>query len=208
VYIILILLLITSSFIMTDRCINSNGILRYRTSRGWVSELTRGHGPRENIIEVLNVRSTNDGEVPPPPLVDAEAMAESKRTECGVPDLRSVSASVLARLHGSQTDLFAALERLMVSGIRPPTTRSSITSQTTVVGAHVIAAVKLLSSNLNANLVYAGSNDIKADDKMDEGGDDEEMSFAKDTAKCMYLGNQLNLSSASMFEEKRDRRTW
>lgn len=34
-----------------DRCVNSSGILRYRTQRGWVSEMTRGHG-REPIAEV------------------------------------------------------------------------------------------------------------------------------------------------------------
>ena len=27
-----------------DRCINSSGVMRYRTRRGWVSKQTRGHG--------------------------------------------------------------------------------------------------------------------------------------------------------------------
>ena len=77
-----------------DRCINSSGVLRYRTSRGWVSELARGQG-RENITEVLDVRIGTEL-----PLSDPEI--NSKRIECGVPDLRSSAAAVLARLSDSQ----------------------------------------------------------------------------------------------------------
>ena len=77
-----------------DRCINSSGVLRYRTSRGWVSELARGHG-RENITEVLDV-SIGDN------LSSSDLEFNQTRIECGVPDLRSVASAVLARLHGSQ----------------------------------------------------------------------------------------------------------
>lgn len=84
-----------------DRCINSSGVLRYQTSRGWVSELTRGHG-RENITEILDVSSSEDALPPISAGSSLSGEVESKRIECGVPDLRSVGASVLARLHGSQ----------------------------------------------------------------------------------------------------------
>lgn len=78
-----------------DRCINSSGVLRYRTGRGWVSELTRGHG-RENIKEILDVC------VGAGPLSGGDDEARPTRIEYGVPDLRSAGASILARLHGSQ----------------------------------------------------------------------------------------------------------
>lgn len=88
--------------VFSDRCVNSSGVLRYQTSRGWVSELTRGHG-RESITEILDVSSSDDDVLPP--ISTGSSSSEevgSKRIECGVPDLRSVGASVLARLHGSQ----------------------------------------------------------------------------------------------------------
>ena len=62
---------------------------------------SNGHGPRENVMEVLNVSRTTDGELPPP-IAGEEVLVETKRVECGVPDLRSPGASVLVRLHGSQ----------------------------------------------------------------------------------------------------------
>lgn len=90
-----------------DRCINSSGVLRYRTSRGWVSELARGHG-RENITEVLDV---SIGSKLPLPYTEVK----SKRIECGVPDLRSAAATVLARLYGSQVrKQLKSVERLIL----------------------------------------------------------------------------------------------
>ena len=83
----------------SDRCINSCGVLRYRTSRGWISELTRDQG-RENIAEILDVTVRTS---PPPPMAeDCATEVTRKRIECGVPDLRSVGASIMARLHQSQ----------------------------------------------------------------------------------------------------------
>ena len=78
----------------------------------------------------------------------------------------------------------------------PPPSGSSLVSQTTSTNGHVITAAKLLSSNLTANLVWyaIGKGDKADDDKMDEGKDDEEASLSKDAAKCMCLGNQLDLS--------------
>ncbi|KAL9185952.1 hypothetical protein ACHAXT_003729 [Thalassiosira profunda] len=178
-----------------DRCVNSSGVVRYRTSIGWVSEMTRGHG-REAIAEVLDVRSGGGGA---PPSMEGEVV-EATRGECGIPDLRSVGAVVLARLHGGQASLFASLQRLMISGIRPPP-RSSLGSSP--VRAEILAAAKMLGANLKANLAYASDGDHDG-----EGGDamDEESPSASDASKAMYLGNQLDLLMAALFEEKRDRR--
>ena len=83
-----------------DRCINSSGVLRYHTTRGWVSELTRGHG-RENIAEVIDV-NIRTGPLPEIAGFDSIGSGVKKRTECGIPNLRSVASSMLSRLHGSQ----------------------------------------------------------------------------------------------------------
>ena len=91
-----------------------------------------------------------------------------------------------------QSNLFASLERLMVTGIRSPT-RSAIQGS---VGPHVIAATKLLSFNLKDNLLYVSPDKLVGASPSDMGGDvmdQGEASLAKDAAKCMYFGNQLNL---------------
>jgi len=87
-----------------DRCINSSGVLRYRTSRGWVSELTRGL-QRDGITEVIDV---NVQAAVPPEIVDSssDSIEAKKRVELGLPDLRSVTASSMARLHQGSVALF------------------------------------------------------------------------------------------------------
>ena len=74
-----------------DRCINSSGVMRYRTRRGWVSEQTRGHG-REPIAEVLSIEGIAQTKQV------SQRPNNCKRVECGVPDICNISASVLARL--------------------------------------------------------------------------------------------------------------
>lgn len=94
----------------------------------------------------------------------------------------------------------------MISGIRSPT-RSLSFQQSSVVEPHVITATKLLSTNLQANLCYTNDSNDGNDHAMDEDNADKEASLlAKDAAKCMYLGNQLNLLYVSLCEERRDRR--
>lgn len=179
-----------------DRCINSSGVLRYKTNRGWVSEMTRGHG-RENIAEIINVRP---GAAPPSTFVTSEAQKSLKRIECGVPDLSIISASVLARLHSSHTELFSSLEKVVVSGVRAlPIRERTLSFQQTGVPPHVVASAKILSANLKQDfdLVLSESG---------EGGD-ESSKLPRDAAKCMYLGNTLNLFHACLYSEKRaDRR--
>lgn len=162
-----------------DRCINSSGVLRYRTSRGWVSELTRGHG-RENITEILDVSVRTSG-VPPLPCPEVK----SKRTECGVPDLRSAAASVLARMHETQSSLFNSLEKIVLAGSRPQ--RATLTAQNQAVAPHVVAAMKILSSNLKKGFEYVSD----APDDSNEMDTDDSAALAN--AKCMYYGNQLSV---------------
>jgi len=182
-----------------DRCINSSGVLRYHTSRGWVSELTRGGG-RENIAEVLDV-SVFTGT--PPIMVGSSSVGVGiKRVELGVSDLQSASASVLARLQKGSTALLQCFSMLQTSGIRTTTPR--LTFQNNSVSPHVIAVSKLLSSNIRANLEYdPGKKDESetGDESMDDDNTDKKESSL---AKCMYLGSQLNALQAALYDEKRD----
>ena len=72
-----------------------------------------------------------------------------------------------------------------MTGIRSPA-RSVIQGS---VGPHVVAATRLLSSNLRENLAYVGREEAV----WDGAADDQKASLSKDAAKCMYFGNQLNL---------------
>eukprot|EP00804_Cyclotella_cryptica_P030429 CCRYP_008520-RB/>CCRYP_008520-RB protein AED:0.03 eAED:0.03 QI:213/1/1/1/1/1/14/495/4469 len=180
-----------------DRCINSSGVLRYQTSRGWVSELTRGHG-RENIAEIISVRR---GTGPPVTFNATQAQKNLKRIECGVPDLCSVSASMLARLHSSHADLFSSFERIMVSRIRSLNVRDPF--QGSGIPPHIISVACLSSNNLQKDFRFA---DIDLESSGSSGAESE-LNFFRDAAKCMYLGNMLNLLHTCLYAEKRtDRR--
>lgn len=170
-----------------DRCVNSSGVLRYQTARGWVSELTRGPG-RENIAELISV---SVGEAPDSLYKWSKLSAkESKRVDCGIPDLRSVSAAVLSRMHTSQVTLFGALERVMVSGIRPPP-RSNLSSNKTLVKKDVMSLSKSLSVNLQSNFDFAKKM-ISSQKEGEEG----------DATLCMYHGNQLSLLLYSLTDTR------
>lgn len=170
-----------------DRCINSSGVLRYQTSRGWVSELTRGHA-RENIVEVIEVVKSNA--VSP----NRGVNSDFERIECAVPDLRSVSATVMTKLHNSHLNLFGSLERLIMTSIRLE--RSSLSLSNQNLGEHVVAACKVMSSNLKKDFQFP--NELKNDEE----------NISEDAIKCMYFGNIINLMHTCMYEEKRDRRSF
>ncbi|EJK76586.1 hypothetical protein THAOC_01643 [Thalassiosira oceanica] len=165
-----------------DRCINASGILRYRTDRGWVSEYTRGHG-RENIAEVISV-SLSDGDSSQddsPYAWRQDRDGGMGRVECGIPDLRSASASLLSRLHAGQAALFGSIRRAITGGVRPPLRRSG---GNTTIRPNVFASSELLATNLKANFSPVdGDEDIRADG-------------------CMYLGNQLALLLVALGEER------
>jgi hypothetical protein len=201
-----------------DRCVNSSGVLRYQTSRGWVSELTRG-GHRENITEILDV-TIGTG---------IRSDINPKRIESCPADLRSSAAAILSRLHDSQVrgiatevfrfsyflimfvlilwspcplqlNLFSSLEKIMLSGIR--TVPQRMTFQQNAVASHIVSATKILSSNLRANFDYVSGNY-----NVEMGGDKVDKvaaSLTEDAAICMYLGAQLNALHTSLCEDKRE----
>ena len=172
-----------------DRCINSSGVLRYQTSRGWISELTRGHA-RENIVEVIDVERYSTQHV------SNGTKNTSERIECSIPDLCSVTATVLTKIHNGQLNLFGSLERLMMTCIR---VERSMFSSNNSPGEHVLSACRMMSINLQKDFQFP--HDKKNDEKI--AGPDT--IFSEDAIKCMYYGNILNLLHASIYEEKRDR---
>ena len=174
-----------------DRCINSSGVLRYKTNRGWVSELTRGHG-RENIAEIVSVRK---GTGPQINFAATKAQKNLKRIECGIPDLRSVSASVLVRLHRSHTDLFSSFERVLVSRLRTLNIRDPFQSK---IPPYIVSVGSIMSKHLQKDFHFA-------EDKTPSAGstDAELPNLSHDAAKCMYYGNILNLFHTCLYSEKR-----
>ena len=183
-----------------DRCINSSGVLRYQTSRGWVSELTRGHG-KEIITEVVDINVLTST---PPPLVGncSAAMDADKRGELGLPDLKSTAAFVVARLQQGNTSLLQCFSMIHSSGVRAPRV---ISFQNKALEPHVIAAAKILTTTLRANFEHVN---IKSDDKKADGNssmedDDKSDDLGAASAKCMYLGSQVSALQASLYEEKR-----
>jgi E3 ubiquitin-protein ligase HUWE1 len=175
-----------------DRCINSSGVLRYRTHRGWLSEQTRGHG-REPIAEVMAVwKSTIDG--------PSELERETKgRIESGVPDLRSSAANVLARMQTSYADLYSSLTRLAMQSMRTVLVRN-VSFQPGSIGAHIAATMKMLSTG-----IQGGFNRPEVLAAIRSVGDSRRS--INNFGAALYLGSLLNHAQICLFEEKRDRTT-
>ena len=172
-----------------DRCVNSSGILRYRTRRGWVSEMTRGHG-REPVAEVMAFWQ-HDGAEKLPEGADPSPRSK-KRIEAPVPDLDAVGASVLARLQTSYSELFNALSKSVLQGLKSiPAT--SVSFKEGDAGEHAATMMRMLSSN-----VQQGLNRGK------EGHPTHQAINAQGIA--MYLGCMVSHLQACLFEEKRERR--
>jgi len=127
-----------------DRCVNSSGVMRYRTLKGWVSELTRGHG-REPIAEILNVWNAQDaGPALPRP---ADTRMPEMQYNCGIADVCSVGASVLARLQSSCCELFSSLSRELAQSFKVVPVRS-VSFDPTTVGGYVRGLLEVLSFNI------------------------------------------------------------
>jgi hypothetical protein len=178
-----------------DRCVNSSGVLRYRTHRGWVSEQTRGHG-REPIAEVLNVwESSNDGDYE----IRQPEKGPKGRVEAGVPDIRSTCANVLARVQTSYSDLFSALTRVAIQGVRSLPVRT-LSFQPGTVGAHVATMMKILKSEINSG--FNRKEVVLALKSVDP----SPSSLIDASGLAMYLGCLLSHLHSCLFEEKRERR--
>mmetsp|Transcript_9044 Transcript_9044/g.11092 ORF Transcript_9044/g.11092 Transcript_9044/m.11092 type:complete len:4662 (-) Transcript_9044:66-14051(-) len=169
-----------------DRCINSSGVMRYRTPRGWVSEQTRGHG-REPIAEVLSIRGAA-------PLLGENCVGKNSRVECGIADLAAASASVLARLHYCHKNLFSCLSRAVSQGVRSLNLRPQ-----SMVGGHVGAVIGILEGNLKRIFGVVL-----------ESADEEDKEMVKTHLStgglAMYLGSGLELLHSCLYEEKRERK--
>ena len=183
-----------------DRCINSSGILRYRSKRGWVSEMTRGHG-REPISEVISLW---DAGVDAEPEDDGAASTPNRRIEAGVPDLRTVAAGVLARGQAGYTELFASLSKLVIQGIRSMPIRT-LTFEVGTQGRHIALIVSLLAESLRSDLVQRDISPTAATGKSGVGDELESTVGAAGTA--MYLGCVLSHLHECLFQDKRERRS-
>ncbi|GKY98288.1 hypothetical protein MPSEU_000786400 [Mayamaea pseudoterrestris] len=176
-----------------DRCINSSGILRWRTNRGWISEMTRGHG-REPIAEVIDVVEQPEAM---PILEDAD---NSKRIEAAIPDLRVVAVGLLARGQPLYSLLFAELSKLTVYIIRSIPVRT-ITFAKESASSHVALIVRMLSTSFMQCLnidhlksVISVNSASPAEPSISQSG------------SAIYFGSCLSQLQSSLFDERRERR--
>jgi hypothetical protein len=193
----------------TERCINASGVMRYRTRSGWVSEQTRGHG-REPIAEVLEIRGVV-AEVSQPPSsseVTSTGAARAprdakkrKRVECGVTDLCSASASVMARMQHCRTSLFSCLSRIVcVSGARSMQ-YASLSLEEGTAGAHVSSLAQSLSRNIRDDFAVDGATEAIAI-SLSEGMHTNANESAASAHVTMYLGCMLTLLHSTLLEER------
>jgi len=189
----------------TERCINSSGVLRYRTRSGWVSEQTRGHG-REPIAEVMEIQGLAPQNLSSGANVDDSkdsADGKGKRVECGVTDLCSMSAAIMARIQHSRTGLFAYLSRSAVSSARS-LQFGSISFLEGSVGAHISSIIRILSRNIRDDFAIEGAVEAMAIALSEDMRTNANESAAS-AHITMYFGCMLGLLHASVFEEKRER---
>jgi hypothetical protein len=179
-----------------DRCVNSSGVMRYRTARGWVSELTRGHG-REPIAEILSVYNSSETG---PSVPNLNGKVE-KQYNCGVSDVCSVGASILARLQNSYCELFSSLSRELVQSFKVVPARS-VSFDPNSVGGYVRGLLVVLSSGIKQG--FNIDNVAKA---VASSSSSNELPFpTSDAGISMYLGAQLSHLQGCLFDDQRERR--
>lgn len=162
-----------------DRCINRSGIMRYRTSWGWVSEQTRGHG-REPISEVIEVKGVSGPRIKK--VIDQ--LKGRKPSDYGIADLQSAGASILARLQNSQCSLMGNLSRVtMTIG------RYRSLGQTRTTGDEIPSLVRFLGDFLRSNFTFVENRN----------------EWEEDSTSAMYLGNMLSIFHNCIYEERREK---
>ena len=164
-----------------DRCINSSGIMRWQTERGWISEMTRGHG-REPIAEVISVVETSE-------MTQAAKETEARKFEAGIPGLRFVGIGVLARGQALYSELFREMSRLSVQGV-PSLVGRTISFDTGTAGEHISSVIRMLSDDIIRCLNSSGAT------KHNLG----------QSGLVMYFGNVLNHVDSCIFDDRRERR--
>lgn len=189
----------------TERCVNASGVLRYRTRCGWLSEQTRGHS-REPIVEVLGICGVNNGEKfaestrPPGPV----GVKKRKRTECGISDLSSATAGIMARIQHSRKNLFSCLSRTAVLGARGLQPQyGPLSFQQGTVGNHVSSLIRSLSRNLRGD--FAIDSAREAMKKLNASPDRAGRESALLRFITMYFGSMLSLLHSSIHEERSTR---
>jgi len=163
-----------------ERCINSSGILRYRTSRGWVSETTRGHG-REPISEVLSIGTSASDATQ----ISYSCEANEKRLHAGVPDLRTVATNVFARGQSGLNDVMSAISKVAIQSlhdIQPANLSFDKDSN----GTTASSTVSLLASCMQRMMSIA------------EGGSGE-------SALALFTGCNLRLLNVCLFDERKEK---
>jgi hypothetical protein len=128
-----------------ERCINSSGVMRYRIRRGWVSELTRGHG-REPIAEVIDVSAIDSCNVPNE-MCSSKPNLEKNRMEYRVSSFRTLGASILARLQATFRELFISISRMVCSGVKSFPLRK-ISFDPGTIGAHTQSLLNIMTSSI------------------------------------------------------------
>ena len=176
-----------------DRCINSSGIMRYRTKRGWVSEMTRGHG-REPIAEVISLweDESSDG---------VADYSGNKRKEAGIPDLRSVAVGVLARGQTGFAELYGALSKLVIQSVRTSPFPSALAEGHA--GSLFAATIANLARTMREGLSQGRVAETALSLLSERPSNDTTMSSA---GAAMYLGCLLNILHVGLFDDKRERR--
>lgn len=167
-----------------ERCINRSGIMRYRTGRGWISEQTRGHG-REPIAEVIEVCGVGG----PPSDQLTESVSSKKSSYCGIADLHSLTASVLARLQSSQCNLYSSLSRVVMVGLRRSDNyQSDCLDYTQRLVCHI---GDFLRTNFSV-VQHESDNGVGR--------------CGSKGAVCLFLGNMLSIFHSCIHEERREKK--
>ena len=170
-----------------ERCVNSSGIMRYRTSRGWISEQTRGHGqePISEVFHVEGISKTKRYRLNP---------SGKKVLSCGIPDLQSIMTTVLSRIQNSQCNLCSGISRATLFGLRSICSKSNPSQQKTGL-LQVSSLISMVSNSIHLSFEEGIITNLAGGLKLSNGG------------KSMYFGIMLNIVTASLFEEKREAKT-
>jgi Domain of Unknown Function (DUF913). len=166
-----------------ERIINRSGVMRYRTARGWVSEQTRGHGrePISEVVEVYGVATIQKSKA-------KDQLKNPKLIGYGISDLRSMGASILARIQNSQCNLYISLSRLTMACVKIRTT-----TQQSLMNPQIAAVVREIGKFNRGNFLLV-QRDIS-----------EAVSILGKNGVAMYFGNVLNIFHSCIYEERRDK---
>lgn len=164
-----------------DRCINSCGILRYHTERGWISEMTRGHG-REPIAEVVRISNGHSASLYESP---NSARSEDGRREAGVLDLQTVAVGVMIRSHIGYSDLFSTLSKLSFNDLRDVSSVNSISFDEGSQAHYISNVIGVAVSDIRRNIEKACSSQTNPG-----------------PAEAIYLGLLSNHLCLCLFDDK------